>query len=74
MTRIGPQMERALTYIRQHPGCCLLDVCQHITRSRSASPTGHGQDQVVQRLMRRGLVRGAKHHGRWYLYVGEEGL
>lgn len=71
MNTLGPRMEEALRYIRRNPGCSLLDVCRAITRSEDASPTGHGQPDVVARLMRSGLVytRQERPCTRHYLYA-----
>ena len=68
--KMGPQMQKAWDYIREHPGCSKLDAMRSITYSRSASPTGYGQDKVIERLIRRGLVR-AEHgpDNRYRLYV-----
>ncbi len=70
---MGPQMQKALEYIREHPGCSKLAAMRAITYSSRASATGYGQDRVIERLIRRGMVRDEYGPGnRYRLFVADD--
>ena len=61
MTRLGPQMARALEYIRRNPGCAKLGPASHVCRR------GHLYGyRVVNRLIDAGLVRAERVHASLY--------
>lgn len=67
MAKVGPRMEQAVMYVRNHPGCAILPVAEYV------GPHGSRQFgyRVVHRAIKAGLIRATKANGRYSLEVAQ---
>lgn len=71
--RIGPQMQAAVEFVRNNPGCAILPVAKHLhVAARNGKNNAFGYNPV-HRAIRAGLIRktpGAR-TGSYALFVAE---
>jgi hypothetical protein len=63
----SPYKDAVVNYVRQHPGCCKLDVARFVTHNPQRNPSK--QYDIVNTAIRHGWIKAVRRGVRWSLYV-----